>query len=78
MWSIPLPYIAITAGWNVAEIGRQPWLVYGLLKTANGLSSVPSSDVLLSIVLISAFYLILIVFEIYLIKKTVVNATGVE
>ena len=78
MWSIPLPYIAITAGWNVAEIGRQPWLVYGLLKTANGLSSVPSSDVLLSIVLISAFYLILIVFEIYLIKKTVVNATGVQ
>ena len=78
MWSIPLPYIAIIAGWNVTEIGRQPWLVYGLLKTANGLSSVPTSDVLLSVVLISAFYLILMVFEIYLIKKTVVNATGVE
>jgi cytochrome d ubiquinol oxidase subunit I len=78
MWSIPLPYIAITAGWNVAEVGRQPWLVYGLLKTANGLSSVPSSDVLLSILLISAFYLILMVFEIYLIMKTVVNAPGVE
>lgn len=78
IWSIPLPYIAITAGWSVAEIGRQPWLVYGLLRTANGLSSVPSSDVLLSIALISAFYLILFVFEIYLIKKTVVNATGVE
>ncbi|AKB78943.1 Cytochrome d ubiquinol oxidase subunit I [Methanosarcina horonobensis HB-1 = JCM 15518] len=78
MWSIPLPYIAITAGWIVAEVGRQPWIVYGLLKTANGISSVPISDVLLSIVLISAFYLILMVFEIYLIKKTVVNATGAE
>lgn len=78
MWSIPLPYIAITAGWIVAEVGRQPWIVYGLLKTANGISSVPISDVLLSITLISAFYLILMVFEIYLIKKTVVNATGVE
>jgi cytochrome d ubiquinol oxidase subunit I len=78
MWSIPLPYIAITAGWIVAEVGRQPWIVYGLLKTVNGISSVPISDVLLSIVLISSFYLILIVFEIYLIKKTVVNATGVE
>lgn len=78
MWSIPLPYIAITAGWIVAEVGRQPWLVHGLLKTANGISSVPTSDVLLSVVLISAFYLILMVFEIYLMKKTVVNAAGVE
>ncbi len=78
MWSIPLPYLAITAGWIVAEVGRQPWLVYGLLKTANGISSVPTLDVLLSVVLISAFYLILMVFEIYLIRKTVVNATGVE
>lgn len=78
MWSIPLPYIAITAGWIVAEVGRQPWLVYGLLKTANGISSVPISYVLLSVALISTFYLILMVFEIYLIKKTVVNATGAE
>ena len=57
-------------GWIVAEVGRQPWTVYVLLKTANGISSVPTSDVLLSVVLISAFYLILIVFEIYFIKKT--------
>jgi cytochrome d ubiquinol oxidase subunit I len=78
MWSIPLPYIAIIAGWNVAEVGRQPWIVYGLLKTADGISSVPVSDVLFSTLLISAFYLALIVFEIYLIKKTVVNATGVD
>ncbi len=78
MWSIPLPYIAIIAGWNVAEVGRQPWIVYGLLKTADGISSVPVSEVLFSTLLISAFYLALIVFEIYLIKKTVVNATGVD
>ena len=78
MWSIPLPYIAILAGWSVAEVGRQPWLVYGLLRTANGISSVPTSDVLLSIVLIGTFYLLLGVFEIFLIRKTVVNATGVE
>lgn len=76
--SIPLPYIAIIAGWVVTEAGRQPWLVYGLLKTANGISLVPTSDVLLSIVLISSFYLVLLVLETYLIKKTVINATGVE
>lgn len=77
IFSIPLPYIAIIAGWIVAEMGRQPWLVYGLLKTADGISSVSASDVMLSVVLISALYLVLMVFEIYLIKKTVVNATGV-
>ena len=36
--SFPLPYIATTAGWMTAEIGRQPWLVYGLLRTAEGYS----------------------------------------
>ena len=36
--SFPLPYIANTAGWMTAEIGRQPWLVYGLLRTSEGYS----------------------------------------
>ncbi|MGB6902430.1 MAG: cytochrome ubiquinol oxidase subunit I, partial [Acidobacteriaceae bacterium] len=37
--SFPLPYIANTAGWMTAEIGRQPWLVYGLIRTAEGYST---------------------------------------
>ena len=37
--SFPFPYIANTAGWMTAEIGRQPWLVYGLLRTAHGYST---------------------------------------
>lgn len=41
--SFPLPYIANTAGWMTAEIGRQPWLVYGLLRTAAGYSPHVSS-----------------------------------
>lgn len=36
--SVPLPYIANTAGWMTAELGRQPWLVYGLMRTADGTS----------------------------------------
>jgi cytochrome d ubiquinol oxidase subunit I len=36
--SFPLPYIANTAGWMTAEIGRQPWLIYGLMRTADGYS----------------------------------------
>ncbi len=37
--SFPLPYIANTAGWMTAEIGRQPWVVYGLMRTADGYST---------------------------------------
>jgi cytochrome d ubiquinol oxidase subunit I len=43
MLSFPFPYIANTAGWMTAEIGRQPWLVYGLLRTADGYSKMVSA-----------------------------------
>jgi len=39
MLSVPLPYIANTAGWMTAEMGRQPWLIYGLMRTAHGYST---------------------------------------
>ena len=38
MLAMPFPYIANEAGWTVAEVGRQPWLVYGLQRTADGIS----------------------------------------
>jgi cytochrome d ubiquinol oxidase subunit I len=41
--SFPLPYIANTAGWMTAEIGRQPWVVYGLIRTSQGYSKYVSS-----------------------------------
>src|SRR5437868_15227102 len=40
---VPLPYIANTAGWVAAEVGRQPWLVYGLLRTSTGYSHMVST-----------------------------------
>jgi cytochrome d ubiquinol oxidase subunit I len=43
MLSFPLPYIANTAGWITAEIGRQPWLVYGLIRTSDGYSKYVSA-----------------------------------
>ena len=43
MLSFPFPYIANTAGWMTAEVGRQPWLVYGLLRTADGYSKTVSA-----------------------------------
>ena len=50
MFAIPLPYIAIQLGWIVTEIGRQPWIVYGVLKTANAASPVATSQVAVSLV----------------------------
>ncbi|MDR3053410.1 MAG: cytochrome ubiquinol oxidase subunit I [Coriobacteriales bacterium] len=57
-----VPFIAIQAGWMVAEIGRQPWVVYGLLLTDDAISyAVSSVEILITIVLFVVFYLILFV-----------------
>jgi cytochrome d ubiquinol oxidase subunit I len=68
-WMIPIPYIAIMAGWTVAEVGRQPWIVYKLMLTAQGISSVPASSVLLSLVAFIVVYSLLGVLDIYLLRK---------
>jgi cytochrome bd ubiquinol oxidase subunit I len=43
MLMLPAPYIANTAGWTTAEIGRQPWVVYGLMRTGGGFSPTVSA-----------------------------------
>jgi cytochrome d ubiquinol oxidase subunit I len=43
MLAVPFPYIANTAGWLTAELGRQPWVVYGLLRTRDGYSNLVSA-----------------------------------
>jgi cytochrome bd ubiquinol oxidase subunit I len=55
MVAIPLPYIAMEAGWMLAEVGRQPWIVYGLMRTANAASPVAGSQVISSL---AAFILV--------------------
>jgi len=47
--AIPLPYIAAEAGWIVTEVGRQPWVVYGLMKTADAVSPITTSQVAMSL-----------------------------
>jgi cytochrome d ubiquinol oxidase subunit I len=49
LFAIPLPYLVCTAGWTVTEVGRQPWIVYGLMKTADAVSPISGSQVLLSL-----------------------------
>ena len=45
LYSIPLPYIAIQLGWMVAEVGRQPWIVYAMMKTSDAVSPIATSQV---------------------------------
>lgn len=55
--SVVLPYIANEAGWVASEVGRQPWVVYGLLRTRDAVSEhVPADHVLLSLILFSLVY----------------------
>ena len=73
LWLLALsvlgPQIANQAGWFAAEVGRQPWLVYGLLRTPQGLSAVVKADaVLTAIVLFSLVYLLLFAVFLYLLN----------
>jgi cytochrome d ubiquinol oxidase subunit I len=55
-WSWPLGFIAILAGWMVTEIGRQPWVAYGILRTADATSPVAASTVAISLALFVLVY----------------------
>ncbi|MDK3156737.1 cytochrome ubiquinol oxidase subunit I [Kamptonema cortianum] len=66
------PQIANQAGWYTAEIGRQPWIVYGLMKTSEGLSKVVKAEmVLFSLVLFTLIYLLLFAVFIYLLNEKI-------
>jgi cytochrome bd ubiquinol oxidase subunit I len=70
LFAIPLPYIAGQAGWLVAEIGRQPWIVYGLMKTKDAVSSsISVSQVVSSLVGFTLLYGLLAVLDIYLLVR---------
>ncbi|MHC1742160.1 MAG: cytochrome ubiquinol oxidase subunit I [Syntrophobacteraceae bacterium] len=68
LYAIPLPYIALEAGWTLAEVGRQPWVVYGVMKTADAVSPIHGSQVMASLIAfvlvysalgVAAFYLMI-------------------
>lgn len=72
IWSIPLPLLACQFGWMAAEVGRQPWIVYHLLKTKDAYSfTVGGGEVLSSIIMFSIIYLLLGALYIYLLVRKV-------
>lgn len=67
-----LPHIANQVGWFTAEVGRQPWIVYGLLRTSDALSKVVQAEhVIFSIILFTIIYIILFAIFIYLLRKRI-------
>ncbi|MDA8161304.1 MAG: cytochrome ubiquinol oxidase subunit I [Desulfobacteraceae bacterium] len=69
MYAIALPYLAIETGWVVAEVGRQPWIVYGVMKTADAVSILATSQVAVSLAAFVALYSFLGAIDFYLLAK---------
>lgn len=68
-FALPLPWVAAELGWVIAEYGRQPWVVEGVLPTAMGTSSVSATQVLTSIAGFVILYTVLAIVEVYLMVK---------
>jgi len=74
MWSVILPQVANQSGWFAAEMGRQPWVVYGHLKTSDALSKVVTANqVWFSLILFFLIYTLLLVLFIYLLNKKILH-----
>jgi cytochrome d ubiquinol oxidase subunit I len=71
VWSTPLGFIAIEAGWTVTELGRQPWIIQGVMRTADAVTPMPGLGV--PFVLFSLVYVGLAVVVIMLMRRTVLE-----
>jgi len=72
IWAVFLPQIANQAGWFAAEMGRQPWVVYGLLRTSEAFSqSVTANQILFSLIMFFTIYALLFALFIYLLNKKI-------
>jgi len=76
LWTLmlfaPLPYIANTCGWMTAELGRQPWLIYGLLRTAGGASArVTAGNTLFTLIGFMGIYALLSILFVVLIQREI-------
>lgn len=72
VWAVLLPQIANQAGWFAAEMGRQPWVVYGLLRTSDALSkAVTANQVLFSLIMFMVVYLLLFLLFLYLLNRKI-------
>lgn len=73
LFALPTGFIASDCGWIVREMGRQPWIVYGLLRTNEGISPVAPGATATSLVLFSVLYLILFGLAVYFIRRIILK-----
>ncbi|MFN7095860.1 MAG: cytochrome ubiquinol oxidase subunit I, partial [Burkholderiales bacterium] len=72
LYSLPIPYISSQLGWILAEVGRQPWVVYGLLKTKDAVSTnLTTTQVLFTFSSYLLIYTILAVVAVFLMMKNI-------
>ena len=72
MLCAPFPYIANTAGWMTAELGRQPWLIYGLMRTSEGASpSVAAGNVWFTLIGFMGMYGVLAILWLFLVWREI-------
>jgi cytochrome d ubiquinol oxidase subunit I len=77
MLAFPFPFIANTAGWMTAELGRQPWLVYGLFRTRDGYSAaVSSGDAIFTLIGFTGLYFVLGLLYLFLIGREVMHGAA--
>jgi cytochrome d ubiquinol oxidase subunit I len=77
MLAFPFPYIANTAGWMTAELGRQPWLVYGLMRTAGGASmQVSAGNTLFTLIGFMGMYTLLAILFLFLVYREIEHGPG--
>lgn len=70
LWSIPVPYLANFTGWYMAEVGRQPWMVYGLQRVEDAVSpAVSAGEILTTLIGFTVIYGLLAVADFYLLVK---------
>jgi len=76
--AMPFPYIANEAGWTVTEVGRQPWIVYGLMRTADGASpNVSGGETIFTLIGFAGMYFLLGVLFLYLTLREIGNGPAV-
>ena len=77
--ALPFPYIATTAGWMTAELGRQPWLIYGIMRTSQGFSSrVSAGNTLFTLMGFMGLYLALGILFLFLVHREIEHGPARE
>ncbi len=73
LWAIPAGFLATECGWIVREVGRQPWIIYGLMRTSEGSSPVGQSTVATSLALFIVIYLLLLALFIFFTRRILIK-----